>query len=44
MLDYVINTPEDPLRSRACVEQRIDLIKKNLDFMKNKPEYFKEIL
>ncbi len=44
MLDYVINTPEDPLRSRACVEQRVDLIKKNLEFMKNKPEYFKEIL
>jgi 4-O-beta-D-mannosyl-D-glucose phosphorylase len=44
MLDYVINTPEDPLRSRACVEQRRALIEKNLDFMKNKPEYFQEIL
>ncbi|HEY5587042.1 MAG TPA: glycosidase [Ruminiclostridium sp.] len=30
MLDYVINTPEDPLRSYACVQQRIDLISKNL--------------
>ncbi len=30
MLDYVINTPEDPLRSYACVQQRIDLIRKNL--------------
>jgi len=44
MLDYVINTPEDPLRSRACVEQRRALIEKNLDFIKNKPEYFQEIL
>lgn len=30
MLDYVINTPEDPLRSFACVQQRISLISKNL--------------
>jgi 4-O-beta-D-mannosyl-D-glucose phosphorylase len=30
LIDYVINTPEDPLRSRACVEQRIGLIEKNL--------------
>lgn len=30
MLDYVLNTPEDPLRSFACVQQRIDLISKNL--------------
>jgi 4-O-beta-D-mannosyl-D-glucose phosphorylase len=30
LLDYVLNTPEDPLRSYACVEQRCDLIKKNL--------------
>lgn len=30
MLDYVINTPEDALRSYACVEQRMALIKKNL--------------
>lgn len=29
MLDYVVNTPEDPLRSRACVEQRIALIQRN---------------
>ncbi len=44
MLDYVLNTPEDPLRSYACVEQRYTLIKKNLEFIKNKPDYFKEIL
>ncbi len=31
MLDYVLNTPEDGLRSYACVEQRMQLIHKNLD-------------
>ena len=30
LLDYVRNTPADPLRSRACVEQRYVLIEKNL--------------
>lgn len=30
MLDYVLNTPEDPLRSYACVQQRISLIDRNL--------------
>jgi 4-O-beta-D-mannosyl-D-glucose phosphorylase len=34
LLDYVMNTPEDPLRSRACVQQRYALIKKNLELMK----------
>jgi 4-O-beta-D-mannosyl-D-glucose phosphorylase len=29
LLDYVQNTPADPLRSRACVEQRYALIEKN---------------
>ena len=29
LLDYVLNTPADPLRSYACVEQRRALIKKN---------------
>jgi 4-O-beta-D-mannosyl-D-glucose phosphorylase len=29
LLDYVMNTPADPLRSRACVEQRCALIEKN---------------
>jgi len=29
LLDYVLHTPADPLRSRACVEQRCALIKKN---------------
>jgi 4-O-beta-D-mannosyl-D-glucose phosphorylase len=31
MVDYVTHTPEDPLRSRACVEQRVALIEKNLE-------------
>ncbi len=30
LLDYVTNSPPDPLRSRACVEQRCKLIEKNL--------------
>jgi len=33
LLDYVLHTPEDPLRSYACVEQRYALIKKNLKIM-----------
>ncbi len=33
MLDYVINTPEDPLRSYATVKNRIELIKKNLELI-----------
>ncbi len=34
LLDYVMNTPEDPLRSHACVEQRNTLIGKNLQLLK----------
>jgi hypothetical protein len=30
LLDYVLYTPADPLRSHACVEQRNALIEKNL--------------
>jgi 4-O-beta-D-mannosyl-D-glucose phosphorylase len=30
LLDYAFNTPADPHRSAACVQQRIDLIRKNL--------------
>jgi 4-O-beta-D-mannosyl-D-glucose phosphorylase len=30
LLDYVLNTPADALRSAACVQQRIALIEKNL--------------
>jgi 4-O-beta-D-mannosyl-D-glucose phosphorylase len=29
LLDYVLNTPADPLRSRACIEQRYALIERN---------------
>ena len=35
LTDYVMNTPKDGLRTAICVEQRKDLIKKNLEFMKN---------
>ena len=34
LLDYVLNTPADPLRSHACVEQRYALIKKNQGVLK----------
>lgn len=34
LLDYVTNTPPDPLRSAACVQQRNELIRRNLEFMK----------
>jgi len=34
LIDYVFNTPQDPLRSVECVAQRCDLISKNLELMK----------
>ena len=34
LLDYVTNTPADPLRSFACVEQRRELIKRNLNVLR----------
>jgi 4-O-beta-D-mannosyl-D-glucose phosphorylase len=34
MVDYCQNTPADPLRSAACVQQRIALIEKNLKLLK----------
>jgi 4-O-beta-D-mannosyl-D-glucose phosphorylase len=34
LLDYVLNTPPDPLRSAACVRQRTKLIDKNLRIMR----------
>ncbi len=34
MLDYVTNTPPDPLRSAGAVNQRMALIRRNLDFIK----------
>lgn len=33
LVDYVFNTPEDPLRSVLCVQQRCDLIKKNMEIL-----------
>ncbi|MDY6104306.1 MAG: glycosidase [Acetatifactor sp.] len=33
LIDYVFNTPSDPLRSVECVAQRCDLIQKNLEFL-----------
>lgn len=33
LVDYVFNTPEDPLRSVKCVEQRCEFIRKNLEYM-----------
>ena len=33
LVDYVFNTPEDPLRSVECVAQRCDLIQKNLELL-----------
>ncbi len=35
LIDYVFNTPEDPLRSVECVAQRCELIKKNLELLNN---------
>jgi 4-O-beta-D-mannosyl-D-glucose phosphorylase len=29
LLDYVLNTPEDGMRSSVCVEQRCELIRRN---------------
>lgn len=34
LVDYVFNTPEDPLRSVECVAQRCELIRKNLELLK----------
>ncbi len=33
LVDYVKNTPQDALRSYACVKQRSELIRKNLDYL-----------
>jgi 4-O-beta-D-mannosyl-D-glucose phosphorylase len=33
LLDYALHTPEDPLRSAACVKQRIELIDRNLKLL-----------
>jgi 4-O-beta-D-mannosyl-D-glucose phosphorylase len=36
LVDYTFHTPNDPLRSVECVQQRCDLIRKNLEILKNK--------
>ncbi|MGB4659181.1 MAG: glycosidase [Mobilitalea sp.] len=33
LMDYTFNTPTDPLRSVECVEQRCDLIRRNLELL-----------
>jgi len=33
LIDYVFNTPSDPLRSVECVAQRCDLVRKNLELL-----------
>lgn len=33
LTDYVFHTPKDPLRSSDCVQQRCELIKKNLELL-----------
>lgn len=35
LIDYTFHTPQDPLRSVDCVEQRYKLIEKNLKLLKN---------
>lgn len=35
LVDYCINTPPDPLRTAACVRQRISLIDRNLDLSRD---------
>ena len=35
LVDYVFNTPSDPGRSVKCVEQRCELIAKNLELLKS---------
>lgn len=34
LIDYVFQTPEDPLRSVECVAQRCELIEKNLELLR----------
>ncbi|MDD7391156.1 MAG: glycosidase [Lachnospiraceae bacterium] len=38
LVDFVFNTPSDPGRSVECVQQRCDLISKNLEFLKTQEE------
>lgn len=36
LVDYTFHTPSDPLRSVECVQQRCDLIRRNLDILQGK--------
>jgi 4-O-beta-D-mannosyl-D-glucose phosphorylase len=36
MVDYCLNTPPDPLTSAKCVQQRLELIRKNLKFLRKR--------
>ena len=36
LLDYVPHTPEDGLRSAACVQQRLELIRRNREYVKSR--------
>jgi 4-O-beta-D-mannosyl-D-glucose phosphorylase len=38
LVDTCLNTPEDPLRSAACVQQRMDLIRSNRALLADQPE------
>jgi 4-O-beta-D-mannosyl-D-glucose phosphorylase len=35
LIDYVVNTPSDPLFSADCVKQRIELIHSNKTYLRN---------
>jgi 4-O-beta-D-mannosyl-D-glucose phosphorylase len=37
LVDYVVNTPEDPLTSRGSVDQRLLLIQRNLELSPQRP-------
>jgi 4-O-beta-D-mannosyl-D-glucose phosphorylase len=43
LLDYVLNTPQDPLFSHQCVAQRIELIDKNFEVMDAHPELYAQM-
>lgn len=45
LLDYVMNTPSDPLGSHACVQQRNELIRRNFELLKGtKDELLKSVM
>jgi 4-O-beta-D-mannosyl-D-glucose phosphorylase len=43
LLDYVLNTPQDPLFSHLCVAQRCELIDKNFEVMDAQPEIYAQM-